>query len=392
MSGAHAFCSPSGYDGWSRCAGKPALEEQEPDRPSQAADDGTRIHDAVANLIKNATPLEEALTDEGHLAIARGCVEVFRNRMEAYRAEGARVYYRIEEKIDVSWITGEEGAAGSADVVLIAEWGNRSTLEVIDWKTGYREVEVKENGQLCIYLAGALRMPWAPKNITNAVAVIYQPKVREEPQEWPTSPGWLDDFVERTRPLSMRALSLRGSLDAMTALTPGGKQCDFCRAAWKCPALTRLVHEETLAEFEAVLAPMSDGETQVALLNAWRALPAVERWVKAVRAQMIRRMVVDKRPVYGLKTVMGRKGNRFWTNEPKLTRVLTLAGVDGALEPAALKSVAQLEKALKKRPALWEKLAGYVTQKPGSVSVVDAKDPRPEYQGEATIDDFEDVE
>jgi hypothetical protein len=326
------------------------------------------------------------------LETARGCVRVFPARIEAYRAEGARVYSRIEERIDVSWITGEEGATGSADAVLIAEWGSRSTLEVIDWKTGFHEVPVEENGQLSIYAAGALVMPWAPKNPTSVALVVYQPKVHEDPQEWLTTPEWLKAFVERTTPLAAKALSLRGSLDAYTALTPGEVQCKYCRASWHCPELQKKVYAETWRDFEAVLAPLPDGEAQALLRNAWQVLPLVEKWTKAVRAQMIRRMVIDKRPVEGLKTVMGRRGARAWREPEKVNRIFKLSGVPDAYDPPQLKTPTQLEKALKKFPVLWETVKTFITQKPGSVSVVDAKDPRPEYQGEATIDDFENEE
>lgn len=391
MSGNHAFCSPSGYVRWSRCAGSAALEEYEPDNPNPASLAGDRIHAALAALFKNAEPLEGKLKDE-ELEIAQTCEKWLLARIEAYRAEGARVYCRFEEKVDISWITGEDGAQGSADVVLIIEWSNRTTVEVVDHKSGYHEVPVVENPQLAMYAAASLRMPWAPKGSVDEVGlVVFQPRVHDTPQEWFTTTEWLDGFCKKTYPLAQRCLSLRNSMDAYTALNPDeNEQCRFCRHAWRCDALTELVQKNALADFDQVLAPLSDREAQIRIQASFALVERVETWCKAVRRAALLRMVVQRKPVAGLKTVQGRAGNRAWADEELAEATLLLAGVPGVHSKPKLKTPAQLEKTLKAMPTVWAAVKGFITQASGKVSVVAASDPRPEYTGDATIDDFED--
>jgi len=53
MADKHAFLPPSDADNWLICAGKPALEEQEPESTSEAAAEGTRKHELAARVLFN---------------------------------------------------------------------------------------------------------------------------------------------------------------------------------------------------------------------------------------------------------------------------------------------------------------------------------------------------
>ena len=59
----------------------------------------------------------------------------------------------VEQQLDISWITGEEDAVGTADAIVVRD----GELIVIDLKTGHNNVDAKENDQLMGYAAAALR-------------------------------------------------------------------------------------------------------------------------------------------------------------------------------------------------------------------------------------------
>ena len=222
MSEGHAFCSPSDWEGWSNCPGKPALEEFEPDSQSEAAAEGTRRHELAARLLLKL-PVDEPIPAE-----VTAYVAAVSERMEVYRQAGAReVHMAVEQKLPLEAITGERDATGTADCVIIAVFADYTDMDVIDAKFGYRPVETYGNGQLRIYGLAAMVKHQLLHTFRQVNLCIFQPQVSGELQVWPQTADELYAFAPTVRTAAELSLSLRESVEALSHLKAGDKQCTF---------------------------------------------------------------------------------------------------------------------------------------------------------------------
>jgi hypothetical protein len=404
----HARCAPSDYDGWSVCHGKVAMEEGEPDYASSDSIGGTLAHEAARLMLVNNTtrvPVLEGLNDEYHEAIVL-YVTACRNRIAEYKAAGAKAVHALYEvRLDISPITTETKARGTADCVLIAEWDDHSVLEVRDAKFGIGVVvEVDGNGQLQVYALAALLQHQLLHRFTEVNLVIHQPRVHPAPREWRTTVEDLHAFGAQATKHASLALSILegGPITAAKYLVPGEKQCRFCKAKHKCPALAQTVHDAVFGEFQAIDDPAAvpltvadqaqTPEQKTALLSTFMArIPLIETWVKQIRAT-VERELLEGHAVPGFKLVQGRRGARQWTDAEAVEKLLLGAQRDPAeiFQPRALKTPTQLEKVLAKAP-VWQPLLALTKQSEGQPSVAPADDPRPPFtvQTAAEFDTFD---
>jgi hypothetical protein len=400
----HAFCAPSDWEGWSNCPGKPALEENEPDVSSPDADFGTQAHDWAARVLTHQADLPEVPHDfvEG---VTR-YVDYVRSRVEGHKLAGAgRVTLLVEQKLDISVITGEKGAQGTSDAIILAEYEDYTVLDVVDLKFGIGVVvPVVDNGQLQIYGLAALVREQLLHNITEVNLIIHQPRVRKDAIEWRRTPDELYIFASTVTERATLSLSLRGDVAALSHLVPGEKQCRFCRARWRCPALERSVFREVYGEFQKIddpravpvsaedrafnLSPDAKGK----LLGAAMArVPVIEAWCRDVRAACDNAMLNEHIRVPGFKVVQGKKGNRTWTDRDDVFTELALFELGDTVitSKPELISPAAMQKALEdKHPDAWEAVQEYITQTEGKASVAPESDERPVYQA-VSADEFE---
>lgn len=417
MSEGHAYCAPSDWEGWSRCPGKPALEELEPDSTSPDAEWGSRAHEITAQVLRDWLPrrkdtLQAMLTSlECPKDMAEPitlCLEHLAARVDAYRAQGAQVTLLVEQRLDISTVTGEKGARGTADVVLIVRFKDKpSILEVWDWKFGAGVVvEVIDNGQLQIYALAALATHALMDEFSEINLVILQPRVKTTPSEWRITPTQLYEFGAKVTEAAALSLSLRGQTEAVSFLEPGDKQCRFCRAKYRCPALTKQVHQEVFGDLQAEDDPaavpipvedrvfMLDPKARAALLGrAMSRVKRIEDWCLATRAAVERELLAGK-PVDGWKLVEGRKGARQW-KDPETIKALVETDLDAEVAKQCfstpqLLSPAQLEVLLQReKPELWETVQTLVSQSEGKPSVAPATDKRPSWTGKPSAEEFE---
>ncbi len=404
MTAGHAFCAPSDWEGWSVCAGKPALEETESDVSSASADLGKEAHDHAHQILQRWGLAPEEMPDavfsdvpEEMRSGVKLYVEAVRARVAAFRLAGARVTILVEQRLDISVITGEKDAQGTADCILIAEFAEYSVLEVWDFKSGYHPVAVMDNGQLQIYALAAFLTHGIFHNFTEINLVIHQPRVRKEPSEWRRTPDELYIFGAKVTEAATLSLSLRGDVTALSHLTPGERQCRFCRVKYRCPALLKAVHQDVYGEFQklddpaAVPVAVEDKVLQLPpvkkaeiLSRAMKRVPLIESWCLAVRAACDDAMLNEGLNVPDFKVVMGRKGLRRWRDTDAVLSVVDEAKIPRAAimtEPQLL-SPAQCEKVFEKRttPPEWSVVWGamqiFVEQSDGKPSVAPATDPR----------------
>ena len=383
MSGTHAKLSPSGAHRWMRCPGSVALEAQFPDDSSVFAAEGTLAHLLASDELDGVKPARERIGEQHTVdgfdftvdKVMVAYVEDYVKLVREY-AEGGQLL--VEQRVPIGHLTGEEGATGTSDAVVVH--ANEGRLTVIDLKYGMGvKVMAADNEQAMMYALGALERYEQLADFTDVCMVIHQPRLNSVSEHWIR----VDDLTVFAKKVA-EASELARSPAAFTA--PGEKQCKFCKAKSVCPALQAIVDET--ADEEATADDFADlGDNSLSI--AMGRVELIEQWCKGVRAEVERRLTKGL-DVPGYKLVEGRKGNRAWSDAKYAEkRLLAVLKPDEMYEEKFI-SPATAEKLLKKDPeglALLEEL----THRPeGKLSVAPVTDNRPAKATTAVADDFAD--
>lgn len=157
----HALLGPSSAYKWMTCAGSVALEQAGgyKDSAGNAAKSGTFMHHVAAFCLEQH---KNAVDFLGYQENVEGVNFVFDEDMATtvqtyvdtvWTYVGLDGELFIEQELDISWLTGEPDAVGTADAIVV----RNGELVVIDLKTGHNKVEAKNNHQLVIYSMAALK-------------------------------------------------------------------------------------------------------------------------------------------------------------------------------------------------------------------------------------------
>ncbi len=362
MPGKHARLSPSGSKGWMACAGRIVLEAAFPDSGNEHSDAGTAMHDVasrvltqytgqvtaddyVGDRIKVSDPHEEdrfvEITHE-YAVLVDGYVDEVRAL-----AEGGELH--VEQRVEFSEFVGVPDQFGTADVIILKPWetmeGDSTKLIVGDLKTGYHYVPVEENSQLMLYALGAYRQFELAYDIREIELWIFQPN-NGGTRSWSCSIGDLLAFAAKAHIAAQRVdeattayAFAAGAPDANDAASdieqwgriylhpsPNETDCAYCRAMSTCPAKQRKLEEVVGAGFDVVVAndatdvataPLTQVDMMTVpvdkLARAMSAAGEFEDWIKAVRAEVERRLLLGQDvPGWGLE--LGREGARAWTD------------------------------------------------------------------------------
>ena len=319
------------------CPGSVTLVQQMPPKPSSKyADEGTLLHNAIADVLGQGTPpashigasyqgvtLTEELHAEKLIPALRALDEVDPHREMEFQVEAV-----------VGFGDALPGVFGSAD--LIGRIGRRAI--VLDWKFGAGvAVDVEENAQAMFYAAAAMRTDatrWAFKGVEEVELIIVQPAhAPHHIKRWVTTPGRILNF-ERELFVAVK-----------TALLPdapltSGDHCRWCAAKPVCPLLTGAVDRALHTSVKALDAD------QIAAYVANADL--LETWITDVRA-LAQTMMEQGVRLPGYKLVP-KRGTRKWLNEERAFDELAALGLTNEeLTETALLSPAKVEKVLKKR-------------------------------------------
>lgn len=420
----HAELSPSGASRWMRCPGSVVLERGRPNRPSIHAAWGTAAHE-VADLCLRpyadktaAEPLDaegfvgrkfqiDGFDVEVDMEMA-DCVNTYLSHIQALIAVECGDILYPEQRLDISFLTGEAGAAGTSDAIGITRAGR--TLVVADLKGG-RGVRVDaDTEQLHMYAAAALREYDLLYPIEDVLLVIIQPRLGHV-DEYRITVDELRAFEENVRVAThaVREADRLNALGETVELQPGEKQCRFCKAKAICPSLrgeveasiakTAPADRDDFADLSlpkqvaaATGAAVMQATNADKLAEAMRAAPLIEAWLKDVRAETERRLL-DGQPVAGFKLVEGRQGNRSWADPDAAAEALKKARLkaDQVYDKSVI-SVAAAEKLLKPDPKKWAKIAPLIDERAeGKPSVAPESDKRPAWTPAAVADDFGDL-
>ncbi|WP_186152432.1 DUF2800 domain-containing protein [Burkholderia gladioli] len=432
---AHALLSPSSAYTWIECAASTAAQIGQPDDSSEYADEGTAAHElakwclegdghtedyhgttipvgtvVIARDEQSGEPITEPRrtfeVDEDMAGYVQLYVDSVRERVRALELAGAQVQLLVEQRLSIEHITGEADARGTSDCVIIAIWPDgRAELEVRDLKYGRGvEVSAERNYQAMVYAHAALYEHGEFADFQRVNIVIHQPRIKDTPSEWATTPAELDAWVDETaRPAAQRAMLYVGSESplVLSDFNPGEKQCKFCKAKAVCPALAAHVEQVIGHDFEVLAGvaaqPGNDGYlTGVDLLDNERlgliygSLDLIDSWMKAVRGR-IEHELLQAHPVPGVKLVAGRRGARAW-NDPEAAEALlkSMRLKQDQMYNFKLISPTQADKLLRQdSPRRWKKVEAQIIQREGRPSVAPDSDSRPALVITPPEDDFE---
>jgi len=411
----HARLSPSSAERWMTCPGSVALCDGIPDHGSDYADEGTAAHFLAAECLSIGRHPSEFLgqsivvdktggtgfdAENGQWEVDVDMAGHVNHYVQAVRTHAKDCQFlAVEVAVPIGVFTGEEGATGTADAIVITGGGE---LQVHDLKYGQGvRVSADRNKQLLLYALGANELYGMAYEYDRVRIAIHQPRVGPAISEWTCTLEDLAVFAEevvRAANLVMVATNSQGQYGewGTSNLNPSEDACRWCRAKTQCPALTAVVQEMTSLDFDDLDKPLAVEIGGPTLGNQMRAVPLVEQWCKAVRAEVERELFAGN-PVDGFKVVQGRRGDRAWADKDEAEKLLKDVFRLKVEEMYDLKlisptSAEKLAKAGTIGPRQWKRVEALVTRADGKPSVAPESDPRPALVLQATVDDFDHVE
>jgi hypothetical protein len=388
---AHAKLSPSGAHRWMACPGSITLEAAFPDDSSIYAAEGTLAHEIASESMINDTytPLylgTKHTVDGFDFTVGQDMIDHVLDYIKLVRelSQGKTLY--VESKVPIGHLTGEEGATGTSDVVIVDVAGRN--LSIVDLKYGMGvPVDAMGNQQLMIYALGALEQYGVLCDFDTVSMYIHMPRL-----------NYVGECHMSTEDLLKFADEVRAAAERTqwpdADLAPGEKQCRFCKAKSTCPALRAEVTEivggsATLDEFLPDVPDMQTGDNYLSMAMAKVGL--VEDWCKGVRAEVERRLLAGQ-TVDGFKLVEGRKGNRKWADEAEVEALFKSFRMRGdEMYDKSLISPTKAEKLFKSNPKRWEKVEALTSRSDGKPSVAFASDKRSQLTVSSVADDFRDL-
>lgn len=227
---------PSGAGQWIICHGAPKLSALYPeDRDSEAAQEGTAAHWALAEVLNGRAVAEGQLTN-AEFVLTREMVEAAEDmlrrvhgRIAHHGGETPRMY--VEQWLDIDRIG--TGFGGTVDLAMY--FPEARTLYVDDFKYGFGWVEVFENWQLLCYTAGLLQLLnlEGRTNDLQLILGIHQPRAFHPDgphRTWELTPAEARPYIARLN-AAFRAAT---EPDPQLQVNPS---CQHCQARHACPAL-----------------------------------------------------------------------------------------------------------------------------------------------------------
>ena len=338
------------------CPGSVALVNTMPPQPSSKyADEGTLLHDVIAQILDSDRQPESFLgTQYECITLDQDLLE--RKLLPALAAldevdPDGTMEYAVESRVGFGDYLF--GVFGSTD--LVGRRGNCAV--VLDWKFGGGvPVGAEENPQLLFYAAAAMRTPetsWAFDGADAVELIIVQPP---SVKRWTTTVDRVKAFEAELR----LAVKTAQQPDAPLA---AGDWCKWCAAKPICPLMTGAVDRALKAKIEAL--PVEQ------IAHYLEQAPMIESFLADLK-QLAHWLIEEGTSVPGYKLV-NKRATRHWIDADKAASFLTTAGVEAYEEKIISPAVA--EKALKK--AKIKLPADLVAAVSTGSTLVAESDPRP---------------
>lgn len=307
--GGHALFSPSSASRGMACAGWLALARArgvDAHSTNAAANYGVVAHKLTehcqilgvgADTLPVGTIIDNVLVDEKMIDIVSEYLDFVDSCRHSLR--GNLLLDEVEYKVPIQVLTGEPGAEGTIDKVLVSD----EEIYIIDLKTGGNRVKAFKCTQLIMYALGTVfdqgftSFPDTPVHIC-----IVQPSVLSEPDVWSTTVGELLMYVHPIKKAAnnfFEALTLDSVEDILPYLNPTEDGCKWCPNRGRCEAQDEIV-------FAAIDVDVPNHDD---LATKAKHLAVIEQYVKDVSSILHTTMISMAEKVPGFKVVRGRAGN-----------------------------------------------------------------------------------
>ena len=380
----HARLSFSAAERWLRCPASVNMTKGMPDKPSEAAIEGTIAHEWLAKSLNNWVLLGDTtiICDDPEMgAHLQKCMDYVIQRYE--ELPGANKQIEIETRVDLHYMTGRDDLWGTSDIIISSDM----YLDVIDLKYGQGIFVAGDTPQNRLYALGKMsqymkdtkgEVPWASVRST-----IMQPRIPDKDGEifrfedfYPED--LLDWLEEKVKPIAIIT-------DNPPAPVAGEKQCQFCVAKTTCPAaeakLSATMPFEPVAPLEGVEQIVKVGDLDVdRLVNIHDNIPFISGYLKAVteslRALLIAR---DDRLTGKLKLVISNRTNMWDGDDDEILESLTKGPgriLKKDLVKESLVTAPQALKLSKLKPKQKARLQEHIKKGEGGLTIVPDSDPR----------------
>ena len=362
---AHALLSASSAHRWLECPASAVAATAYPGTDTEFTREGTLAHE-VAECIAYGVGPASVKDDLDRIGVADkemiDCAIGYRDYIqEQTKSDSAHVL--LERRVDFSpWVPD---GFGTCDCIILQD----DTMTIIDYKYGVGvPVSAVDNPQLKLYALGALNDYGFAFEVSKIEMHIYQPRINNVSVDKCTVDELMDWAEKTVKPTAEKAAQGKGGYKA-------GEHCRFCPHGGKCRTLSKFctdfVETHDLRVGVPKLAPF-----EVAEVLAME--PVIALWLKKVK-ELALNSLLDGEAIPGFKVVEGKLGNRKWTNEDDVARVLTGAGFTAEeITETKLLSPAAMDKAIGKKKAA-ELLEVFIERSPGAPTIAPENDKRPVY-------------
>lgn len=312
------------------CPGSVELVAKMPPQPSSSyADEGTLLHDTIADI------LDGKGTPESYLGRKHNDIVLTQDLIDRKLTVALTALMEVDPNLEMEYAV--ESRVGFGDLLpdvfgstdLLGRIGDRAI--VLDWKFGDGvAVSAEENPQLLFYAAAAMRTAateWAFDGAKEVELIIVQP---------PYVKRWLTtiDRVKAFEDQLVAAVKVALKPDAPLA---SGDHCKWCAAKPVCPVMTGAVDRALKEQLDAL--PLDQ------IGHYMNQLPQIEAFLKDLQ-QLAHWLIEEGKTIPGWKLV-NKRATRQWVDEDKAVAFLSSAGVEAWADPKPI-SPAVAEKALKK--------------------------------------------
>jgi hypothetical protein len=394
----HAILSPSSAERWMACPASVQLTKDLPYESSKYADEGSAAHEVAAMSLTNGDDADAyigriiSLENGAEIEVTDDMATEVQKYVDYVRGlVSAGGELMVEQRLSISHLTGEEGAEGTSDVVILFD----DEIVIVDLKFGRGvKVDADNNKQLMIYASGAISsiVDLLGLTVSNVRLVIHQPRLNHV-SEWSLPIESLMEFEVQVQSAAEKVWA--GSQEYL----PGESQCRWCKAKATCSALTQQVLTEVAEDFDDLddlglkdkigdgihSASTAEGQRISQLLSV---VDLIEDWCRAVRTKAESELF-DGHGIPGYKLVAGRNGARRWSDDNEAeTTMKSMRLKQDEMYSRKLVTPAQAEKILKENPRKWSRLSDQITQNQGKATVVPESDKRPALDFDVA-DDFD---
>ena len=415
----HARLSPSSAVRWLNCPAAPLMEHGKPNSRSEYAAEGTAAHHLADQILSfgnhrmadfigkqiAVSPKGECKlvsddswnppkdwyvfeVDEDMKDYVREYVDLVDNVIQATNGGGF-----FEQRLPLEQITGEKGATGTADAVIVAD----NQIIVIDLKYGQgQQIDAENNPQLMMYGLAALNEFDIIGDFDTVRLIISQPR-RYHVSEWTIPATELRAWGDNVSNTAKLIDSLDTTSDLTGLFNPSEAACKYCKARAECKALAEHVHEAVCAEFESLDAPLTVSDAKYdsdMLAKMYDRIATIQTWIKAIEEETYAKLMQGE-PVGDFKLVQGRGGSRKWldANEAEATLKAMRIKAD-AMYNKKLISPTDAEK-LNKAGTLgnvqWSKLQDLIVRSEGKPTIAPASDKREAITPNDPVELFDDL-